>query len=199
MRIIPEKFTSVILEKIETLESLEGRDVTSNELVSMTRGFRYEIDGIFYRKNGKNSEKEKSTSNGSANQAKGGKGKSSKGGKGSTVNGQVNAVTRSQSQQQSAPAQDKANQHNSGQGQTQPYNSSGSRKNKRGKGRQNNNHNNGQQPLRLEDCKLCKQRSHCFDQCPLFKPHERIIASEVCHCPMMAFHLPKFCPIKTKN
>ena len=50
LRIIPDKFTSVILQQLESLESLQGRDATSQELVSITRGYRFEIEITFIKR-----------------------------------------------------------------------------------------------------------------------------------------------------
>ena len=205
LAIIPDKFISVILQQIETKETLSQRELQASDLLGICRAFRVDIDTIFYSKN--NGQR----NDGNVNKASGKKNKG-------TNDGNVGAVqTRSQSQGNSAGDNSRSQQQNSNSrnngnngssknfrnnGHRNGNNKNGNHNSRNGKGGNGNGHGNGNDNgdrLSMQECKLCMQRQHNFNQCPLFKAHERVISTTMCSCPMKAYHLQKHCPIKSKN
>ena len=221
--IIPDKFISLILDKINKKKALSGRtELSPNEIIAICRTFRVQLDTMFYRKSQNSSSNDGQAKKASGNSG-GRKAKKQKGGGG---NANVNAVTRSQSQQNNSPQQPNpqqqpkpqtngngnGNNRNNGNGNgrggnNSKGNGSGNGKGENGNSNKNNGSNGGNQnggrnwnkKLEFDGCKLCMQMQHTYQNCPLFKEFERIVASNPCHCAMKAFHLPKFCPLKSKN
>ena len=213
LKIIPEKFSSAMIQSIARLEGLRNREVTSTELIAMTRSFRFEIDSIFYRKNHNQHGGSKNTAGG-ANVARAKKGKVK-----SSAAGKVQVMTRQQTKAANTGAP-KGKQYNGtpkSNGQTGVGKSSSS-----GNGRGNNGspgqktmttnpatwtekhnphkHPHPQTALTSNGCRLCGQGTHIFANCLLFKPHERVVGQNMCPCPMKCYHLPKHCPIsQSKN
>ena len=184
IRIIPDKYQSVVIQQIDQLEYLEKREVRSHEILGLCRAFRSEIDSLFYKRS--------SGVTGKSNTVRG----SSKKGKNLSTNqdGSVHQVrTRSQTSHQtsdSAPPVKALKGKKKGSGQSaspsgsQPKGNPGNKKQK-------------DKSLSSDKCLLCGQTSHRFDCCPLFKAHERIVAGTPCPCPLQSLHLQKFCPLKS--
>ena len=201
LRIIPDKFTSVILQQLESLESLQGRDATSQELVSITRGYRFEIDNNFYKKNAQNSHPQQ-PSKGQGFSSKGKKGKQNKAAANSQgPNGNVNQASGGSHNSGAKPKKGGGNSNQHGGTQNQ-YNGTQSRPNNNNSGGKNGGKkswqktNQGSNSLHMKDCKLCGQVTHTFDNCPLFKPADRIVSSQKCPCALNSYHLQKACPLK---
>ena len=219
LKIIPEKFSSAMTQSIERLEGLRNREVTSTELVAMTRGFRFEIDSIFYRKN-HNQQGKSSTNSGGANAARVKKGKV----KTNSV-GKVNVMTRQQTRNAADNQAPKPKGNGPSNGKTAGGNgkSNGNkgytRSSPNNKGSQGNGGHNpmptdqstwseGKNPykhphpqtaLKSNGCRLCGQSTHIFATCQLFKPHERVVGQSMCPCPLKCYHLQKYCPISASK
>ncbi len=209
LSIIPDKYISVVQQQIDTKETLSGKELLASDLLGICRAFRVDIDTLFYNKNSG------SKSEGQANKASGGRNKTRRQQQQQQNDGQANAVqTRSQSNSSNkdrknnsqnysnGQSQRQNNGHNNGNNHNGGQNGNSSRPNGNGNGNGNGSGRNGgnkgrnDKPLNLQECKLCMQTQHQFDQCPLFKPHERTISGTLCSCPMKAYHLQKFCPIR---
>ena len=212
--IIPDKYIANILENITRKKVLTNKtELTPNELLAICRVFRSDLDTYFFRK----SQRVETKPDAQAKQASGGGKKRNRRGNGNG-DGNVNAVTRSQSQQQNKPpAQNSSaqpsgpkpsNSNNGGNGGNGQRNGNGGNSRPRNGGNGNGNGAQGQnkqtnswsnKKLDFDECKLCLQTKHTYQNCPLFKDFERIVTTVPCPCPMKGFHLQKFCPIKPKN
>ena len=210
LKVIPDKFSSAMIQSIDRLEGIRKREVTSNELIAMTRGFRFEIDSIFYKKNHHSQGNGKTGNNGGANSAKVKKGKAKQAK--ASGQGKIQVMTRQQTKAANngnGPPKPKPPGNNAG---TNPPKSPGYKGSAPGKppnpgggAGQNGGKNRFQQkppksqtPLLTSTCRLCGQSTHVFSDCQLFKEHERIVGQNMCPCPLQGYHLPKFCPV-TKN
>ena len=213
LKIIPDKFSSAMTQSIERLEGLRNREVTSTELIAMTRSFRIEIDQIFYRKNHSSQQSGKSGQghSGGANSAK-----VRKKVKSAQSSGKVNVLTRQQAKNNSGPQKTSGNspkKGNTGTPGVSAPNGSAPKPQSSGNGRGNTGGNNNagtgkfnpykhpspQTALKSNGCRLCGQSTHIFADCLIFKPHERVVGQNQCPCPMRAYHLNKYCPLAAKN
>ena len=50
LKIIPDKFLSVIIQAIDRVEALERRDITIDEMIIVARKYRFEIDSVLYNR-----------------------------------------------------------------------------------------------------------------------------------------------------